>query len=394
MTTISGPVENPAICGSNVLYAFIVNPSPTDHTLVTVAELYDRLFRPYNMNIAHHAREKLRHRVLKRYRYYEALCIVTNRISVNDRKTFTDTKETILGANKSKLQKYAQEVELEIKKLRKHYGVMAEESEILEIALLVEKAPGDSISWIPKTRYRELFSQPERMLTNFNILPEHIFIGIDPGKYRTKPQTYETFLLEAKIFEDLAALFNTARDLAKALNSVEDGKPAHKTAGAIARAAIAYAVFFFEAYLNGIAANHVLSNERNLDVETKGLLLDWDFLRKRPRYLSLRDKAFKYPRIISNTSHSPIQEGDTPELKIILEKASDIRDLIAHPSLRRDVKELEIFFGVHIDTVEEIVDSVIKVVRKIENAVHGDELRLGWLHNRGANGRFPNAVFD
>src|SRR5262249_24468313 len=273
--------------------------------------------------LAHQGREKIRAQLVKRYRVYEALYLLTNSIAADNRATFVESKEAILTTNsKPRLSRWLREIESEIKKLRQHYGVKVSDAELIAVATQVEGAIGDAIAWMSKDWISDIFACPERMLPNFKNLPAHTFVGIDPGKHRLTLGTAELFLLEAKIFEDFASLFNIAKELHDNYNPKTDSKQTAKTFDALCRAAVAYAVFFVEAYLNGIALDHYLKNAKNPAEETRGLLLDWDFSKDRPRYLSLRDKAYKYPRIILSVDHSPLQEGNTPELAIILEKAA------------------------------------------------------------------------
>jgi hypothetical protein len=251
---------------------------------------------------------------------------------------------------------------------------------LIEIGDALNANPPRQDLLLPKYFLRQIFSHYERALPEFDSLPEHahiaIRIGADiiPGEFGYK-------ILEAVLYEDLAALFNSAKRMRTQLSAKNISKETQKTHEALCRAAVTTACNFVEAYLNGIAFDYFLLNESNLDEKTKGILLDWDFKYNRTKYLSIREKALRYPRIVLGLSHPPLQESNCPELAFICDRAKVIRDSVTHPAPRKGSqmlgpdKEQEVFI-VAFGEVERAVDSAVGAVRKIEAVIRGNEQRL------------------
>ena len=215
---------------------------------------------------------------------------------------------------------------------------------------------------------------------------------------------YESFFLEASLYEDMALHFNRASRLS--VETVQwvttrqtlEGRTVLKELKASLRAAALDAVFTIEAYLNSIAFDHVCTNQ---DVQQKdlGLLLERDMENDRPQHLQLREKIPKYPRIITGADHPPIQESNCAEVRRVVEAGKDLRDAIAHPSpwpeIRDPSKEGKLFryFHVDLESVEQIVDDVVELIGRLEVEINGSRDRLGWLMKRGKDGLFPDEVF-
>jgi hypothetical protein len=184
-------------------------------------------------------------------------------------------------------------------------------------------------------------------------------------------------LIEASIYEDMASLWNLLYERPHHTEVMTSSLPEQKMISALCRATVACAVYFVEAYVNGLAFDHLSNNENTLSDEERSLLSDWDFGRQRPWYLSLRDKIFRDQRIILRTEHAPIRSSNTSDLQKILDTAELICNPLAHPSPHFDPrtgapdKELAID-GIDVDTAQESVDAAIATVRKIEMVIYGD----------------------
>jgi hypothetical protein len=83
------------------------------------------------------------------------------------------------------------------------------------------------------------------------------------------------------------------------------GKRTVKTSNALRRAVLVTALHFVEAYLNGLAFDHLARNATSLDEKTKALLSERREGGTGRKYLSLREKALKYPRIVMGLDHPP-----------------------------------------------------------------------------------------
>lgn len=336
--------------------------------------------------------EKLRKKVRRLYDEYEAILILTNNVTASGKKAFEYSKEAIGKCTRHQLQKLLAKIQEEIVDLRQYYGAKVSNEILLELAADVKQGKWETIKWVPKYEMYDVFARYDRVVPDLKNLPEHTYIGLDPGVFRGQQRTVELFLVEAKAFEDMCGLFNVCKDRYSKMDMRRDSKMGVKTVGALCRATLNSAFYFIEAYLNGIAFDFVKKNEKGLDAEIKGTLMDWDFRRNRPRYLSLRDKILRYPRIILGVEHPPLQESNSPEVRIITDKLKKLRDLIAHPSAR--AADLSVFFSFDIAELEEIVDSAISLVRRIEAMVGTNNSRCGWLYNRNQDGFFPEKVFE
>jgi len=172
-----------------------------------------------------------------------------------------------------------------------------------------------------------------------------------------------------------------------------------KTDHALCRSTVTAAVYFVEAYLNGLAYDYLTENSGTLDEEKKGILSDFDFSKNRPRYLSLRDKALKYQQIILQKMHAPLQPSNFLPLKRLLEISESFRNPLAHPASHPNPstgspdKEVAIY-TVNINTACDAVDNAIELVLRFETLIHRDSKRIKWLLKRGEKGKFSQEAFD
>ena len=210
-------------------------------------------------------------------------------------------------------------------------------------------------------------------------------------------------LLEASLFEDMCALFNSCRDAdvqAPRELPVADmtRKIAVKRHAALKRATMSAAFYFVEGYINGLATSFMHGHGNTLDEKEKTLLTEWDASKSRYRSVSTRDKLVQYPRIITRSQFPPIDENNCPELAYFVTTAKDFRDAVVHASASldplKDYPRKETFF-ISLDQgdVEKIIDTAVGLVRRIEVLLHGEG--LVWLKDRDpATGYFPDSVFE
>lgn len=332
------------------------------------------------------------------FREYEAIYTLINAMTVDNRKIISISYDAIDKMDKELLLKNIEKIKAEIDELRIKYGIKADRSGLIKI-LEAARDTKKGMLLIPKYNIRKLFSNYEKVLIDFDTYPEHTRIGIDIGLYRKIQGKVELFLLETVLFENMCALFNLYKEQHMKLNRQEDSKRLIKTVDSLGRATVTMAFFFVEAYLNGLSADYYLKNENKLDKKDAMLLAEWDFTRKKPRYLSLKDKVLQYPRIILSTQHPPLQENNCQELSFIISRAKDIRDAIVHasslPNLETYVpgKE-EAVFNINYTEVEQVVDNAIILIRKIETTISGNDKRLFWIVGRSADGFFSEETFE
>jgi hypothetical protein len=343
--------------------------------------------------------DKLRSKADRLLREYQAIYCLINGMTIQIRQDFKRDRGAIANRDKKELQKAITVCNHEIRELRKMYGVKAPNSDIIELAEMAESAPHGQFLLIPKYFLDDIFSDYGRILSDYSKYPCHMRIGIDSGMIREEEGPIELYLLEAILFEDMCALFNIAKKSHTEYKTEKGTKTPMKTYSALLRATTTTAFYFIEAYLNGIAFDYYYSNQDKLDNKTKSILTEWDYTRDRQKFLSFKDKALKYFKIILGTKHPPLQESNCPELEFILSKGKELRDSIVHASPKFsisdfDPKKEKALFGQTFEDTEAIVDNAIELVKKIEIIISNNYDRLWWIHSRGSDGFFPEEVFE
>jgi hypothetical protein len=330
---------------------------------------------------------------------YEAMMMLAFHVTREAEKQLTSNRTSIARADESQLRRAIEDLRREKGELRRKFGIVAGEQELLDLLAFVKNSPAGELSYIAKYYLKQMVSGYQKMIPNFELIPDHARIGLTTRNEPRKPGALEFRILEATMFEDMCSLFNLAHENRIQSNIDNLEKSTFKRSLALNRATIVAAFFFVESYLNGLAADHLLRHENSLTQDDETVLLEWDARSGRPRGLGLVDKVQKYLRIILGTQHSPIQPSNSPELKFMAESIENLRDPIVHasplnspkiPALSRE----ERIFSVRFSDVEKVVDTAIVLVRNIEKTVHGDLERVWWLNERGADGVFPQSVFD
>jgi hypothetical protein len=209
----------------------------------------------------------------------------------------------------------------------------------------------------------------------------------------------ELYVLEARLFENMCALFNLAFDRQAQLPYPRTDKIELKTTIALELAVVSAAFQCLEAYLNGLAFDFVMRvGLDTLDAQTKALLTEWDYKADRQRFVSFRDKLLKYPRIVTGEDHPLLQENNCAALRILLENAKPLRDALTHASPFDDpgssANKLQAVFQCSFEQIEEIVDAITSLISQIETAVFGSSVAVDWIRSRAESGRFPVEVFS
>lgn len=339
---------------------------------------------------------KDRNKAKSLFKEYEAFIVLINQMTIERRVHYDKMQEEIDLFDKKELREFTDKIKSEISRMRNLYGVKVPNSFMVDIledikseVLKNEK----KICYVAKFKLKEIFKNYHKAMLDFNELPEHSKIGIDIGLIRKKPEV-ESFILEAAIFEDMCAIFNLLKQKLTEYDINKMRKVDIKTIVALMRTVVLTSFNFIEAYLNGIASDFFFANFNELDDDTRIILTEWDHIKSKPRYLSLRDKALKYIRIACKMSYPPLQENNCEELAFIIERVKDIRDSIVHPSSIHALgnKEVEIL-RLTMDEVEGIIDTSIKLVQKIEQLVYGNNNRKRWIFERAEDGFFPEEAF-
>lgn len=346
------------------------------------------------------ARSNLRKKVGLMYRKYRAIMIFTSGITRSERKKIDRSLKILPTLTRREILSRLPELEKLLKELSERYGVKGTLSQMEYLINAKSPLPGETNLLLSKFHIQdELFDHYERALPIFSDLPPHARIGIDVFGLRKQERKMEFVLLEASLFEDMAALWNNTLEVSK-LVSADSNENAEliKLKNALKRAT-AKAVFnLLEGYLNGIALD--ISLTRDITPAETIKLTEWDAQHSRPRPLSLRDKLLQYPKIALKKKHPPLDENNCPEMAKTLELEQRIRHSLIHPkpgvehgSGAGAVRET-VYIQLSTEEVAELCDLVIELIGKINRTV---EEKFGkvdlWLQRRDESGRFPDETF-
>jgi hypothetical protein len=324
--------------------------------------------------------------------------------------------------SKRELEGYETRLENLIGELRRDYGVVPNRTELTEtVGRALAGAYGDGAvypvahTYISKGWFEANIRHYAKVLKTFDILPVHARIGLP-----VPPQNASTdiFLPEAVLFENAAMLFNEcllmSQDAETLLTQLK-----LKRYRALLHSCYSTAFHFIEAYLNGIAFNFAYKKAGFLKEEDFSMLLEFDLEKQRQRNVSFRNKLLQYPRILTGNRHPPLTESNVPEMNILLGEGKQFRDAIVHPSPRPSIDEIlkrartldghaaaalrsrgevvlnkeDYLIQSDFASLTRVIDATIAVVRRIEEAIDGYMIKLGYLTNRGGDGLFPPETF-
>jgi len=337
---------------------------------------------------------------------HEAILTLANLRASDFGSNFRLAREQLSGANSvTKLERWIELQRDAVAGLRRSLGITVRNSELVDFfnrlklaASKLAKLSSRQNFGLAKFKLKRWFPNLGQFLPNFDELPNHAKVFI---RYPSDDsiQSYDWIAVEILLFEDMCALFNCAKEMRSTNLGIAGSKRAGKRVNALIRATASTAIYFLDAYLNGIAGDFYVDNHKKLDDRDKILLLERDLVKKRRVSVGLREKILQYPRIILGVKDPPLQETNCPELAFILSTAKQMRDAIAHPSsiveLGTPLSEKEFWLSnPDFEQLTQIVDTMIALVRKIETTARGTEKRLFWLHDRKADGAFGANVFS
>ena len=343
--------------------------------------------------------DRLREKALLLLLENESLCFAISPSGKEGRLLVEKTRNQIQSMNKKNLQEYISRVEREIKDLRQKYVVKAKSSELIEFLKAGKESPPGQIFFPPIAQVRRFFHDYSKVLEGSNLLPAHARICFDyQGIGPNGESVRGVRTLEWTFYEDMAALWNLLCKFAN-VDSPETKPNARKTHYALCRATVAAAIYFVEAYLNGLAFDHLFSHFDELQAKEKEVLQEWNFKKKVVKHLSLREKVLSYQTIILRKTHPPINPTNNSSLKTILELAANFRNPIAHPSPQPDPKSGEpekemAIYTISVETARIAVEAAVDLVGSLEELVHGDRTRITWLLGCTRAGSFPEEAFN
>lgn len=344
-------------------------------------------------------RSNLRKQAELAYRRYRAILVLTNALTAGERKRLDRAVEILPTLPRPQLHRQYLQIKGRLADLERHTGAIGTLAEY-ERLLAREGAPPGTVLFLPKYSIQDhLFTKYGRTMPTFDLLPLHARIGLDTASISEVREPITWFLLEAKLFEDMALLWNTLLD--------SGPEPLSKWGEVLSRSTVRAGFNFLEGYLNGLA-EEVLKGPDRHSLTSRDLekLLEWSAARNRPQRLSLRDKILQYPRVALRATVPPMAERKSEAMDLIVRQVRKLRHPLVHPapSSSFEAPELEgmrdayreaVFFELRRDEVSELVDATIALVREIAALVGEAFGRIDlWLCARESTGRFPAKAFQ
>ncbi len=248
------------------------------------------------------------------------------------------------------------------------------------------------------------------MIPDWDSYPAQCLFGFDFGGEFGQTKSFEFFLPEVVLYEDMCLAYNLA------VLSKYESKPGSvdkirsKTFKLHLHTAILSSFYFVEAYLNGIAFDFYfrMKGDRQLSQEEIDKLGEYDSERGRERWVSFRDKMLQYPKIVlGRLKDPPLTEINCPEMKILVSEARALRDSLVHNSPKFELevvggkrqligKKVRSIIDVKMEDVTTIVDAAVGYVKKLDGLLqaHGHHRKVDWLFESDEKGIFPAKTFE
>lgn len=231
------------------------------------------------------------------------------------------------------------------------------------------------------------------------MLPPHLLVDLDFSGESSNGTEFHWRLPEASLYEDMCVAYNNASDSEQIGAAI--GVPVHagKLRDCFLRTAVLSAFYFVEAYLNGVAFDYCSRNGSSISVAQTKLLLEWDQHANREKWVNFKEKIQAYPKIILGLQHPPLTEGNSPEVKLLVNAAKEVRDAIVHQSPKTDPRTGEVgpkvkrFLQLRSVDATEIVDAAISLVRQLNELLGQNGIMLDFLVGRDSTGKFPEKAF-
>lgn len=257
---------------------------------------------------------------------------------------------------------------------------------------------GEDIFYVSRDIIEDYFRNFTAGLTDLASFPLHVLISVDFSADSYEVGKVDWYLAEAALYEDMCVAYNQARDLQDVFSETPVDRMKVKTYHCSVRTSVLSAFYFVEAYFNGIAYDFAFRERATLSQREAEALLECDWKTKKERWISFKEKAYQYPKIIMRLQHPPFTESNCAELKILLAESKEIRDAIVHQSPRPDPQKvrsnkMKWMIALKVDDATRIVDAAIAYVRKVNQAIGSQGIRLDWLLERGKDDKFPPESF-
>jgi hypothetical protein len=226
--------------------------------------------------------DRLREEALQILREEEATKFIISPAGRENQIRVEINRARIAESGKGELRDYIEKVRTHISELRSRYGVKAPPSVLIKFLEDAESAPPGQVTFPTVTEMRSYFHDYAKVWPDSEHLPAHTRIIFDAhGSGPNGQPIIGIRLLEASIYEDMAALWNLLHERS-VWHYPEATQTQRKTHHALCRSTLATVIYFVEAYLNGLAFDHLVRHAGSVSDEEKSILSDWDFARNCP----------------------------------------------------------------------------------------------------------------
>ena len=282
------------------------------------------------------------------------------------RKTFTMAPRAIRSNLLDELQD-------EIRWLRRESGAIASNSHFLELFSQFRQRGNEGRIFIPKWVVdRDWFSNYARLIVRWRYIKDHAMVVFDPNDPGV---TNVVFELEGVLFRDAEVLVQQARGFHKGIEDFrkrtsEDQHMLHTYLRTSATAIF----HFLEAYLNGLAFDCLLHEHTKLSEADHDVLVEWDRKKNRRRFVSTETKIFRYPVIFGKYRGMNVDLSACKAAHFLAKDAKELRDAFTHPSPHIDresqvLRKLNLVVTINLKLVESIFASAKDYVITVEKAL-------------------------
>lgn len=331
------------------------------------------------------------------YQKYRMIIILTRATSLEDREYIDRHFSNINKLTKKEIQRLTPELEEKLAYLVGYYGWRGDQ-EFIDDLVEKENEGIQKLLYIPKYDLDSVFTNYGKSVNQYELLPPHTRIGIDLHRIY---ETLELILLEAMLFEDVAIQWN---NYLKLIHEDSQDKVNIKFRNSLNRSICKSVFNLIEGYINGIAFDTLYKNDHIEDNDI-AILSEYDSVREKNKFVSLRDKILKYPKIALKLDHPLFQENNSDELKMLLIYEQKVRHSLIHPTPKclfsDDDDEnfiiKEQYYLSPLDHIQlgELCDNVVKLISKIDESLDGLYGSVSWwLKRRNSDGFFPNDAFN
>lgn len=322
---------------------------------------------------------------------YQAIYILTNGSTRTIIRAFDVSLEEFDALPRSQLKITGDGIIESYLKLKRTFGAIASDEEYIRLARYACNPSDGRVLMLSKKFIDSLFTNYASNNKDYPKYTNHTLIQVDPGLYREIQGTYEVYLIEATLFEDLCIINNELRLLH---NKTE--KYDYKKRACFARSLIVGCFNLLESYLNGIAYDYYIDNLSNISIEDKNCILEINH-KGNKKYLSLKDKLYKYPAIITKKTDATYSESDIRMIEYLLENEKRTRDSIVHSSPTINGSDLPDKMHNYINLSEtdsfQTLKITIDIIKVIEKQIHNNTENLWWLSEADTDGLFPSSTF-